>query len=103
MVASNSGTLEVTIHNLGSAPVSDALLQIGQGVFASESQLHPIPSIEAPLDLTPRSVTLTLPYKPGPSAGPITVRILPAPGTDQITASNDAVIVSTLVGPHGTP
>lgn len=77
------GKLQVTVHNLGLAPATGAtveLLDAAGKVVAKQS----LPTIPAPLDLQPKTATVTF-----PTTKATTVRLLPATDdTDQVPENN---------------
>ncbi len=110
IVVGLGGAVAVTVHNLGSAPVVGATLELVQNsvVVASAS----LPTIAPPLDYQAKTTAVNLccaSLLPGAS---ITVRVVLPPGTDQVTVENDAVtfappgfqsIGTGCPGSNGTP
>jgi hypothetical protein len=81
-------TVEATIHSLGSVPASGGTATL---VDASGKTLAttPIPALEAPLDLTPRTAKVRLTIPAG--AKDLTLRIALPGGAPEVTEMNNAV------------
>jgi len=89
IVVGLGGSLAVTVHNLGSAPLVGAVCELRQNnvVVASVA----VPTIGAPLDYQPKTAVVNLccgALSPGAS---LTVALVLPPGNQQITPENDVV------------
>lgn len=83
------GAAAVVVHNLGTVPVTGALVELVQN--GSVVATAPVPTIAAPLDYQAKTATVNLccgSFVPGAL---VTVRVVLPPGTAQVTSSNDAV------------
>ncbi|HUD28217.1 MAG TPA: LamG-like jellyroll fold domain-containing protein [Novosphingobium sp.] len=88
-VVRKGNRIGVTVHSLGSvpAPAGTATLETAEGkVLASTA----IPALAAPLDLQPRTATVTLPVPTG-TVGPLHVRV--STGAPEVTRRNDVVVL----------
>ena len=92
----DTGQLTVRVHNVGAAAAPGFTLRVVGGVDPSGPVLAetPVPALEAPLDLLPRRVEVTLPHD---GSSPVTVVLDPAGTLDQITLDND-VVTAWLLG-----
>ena len=80
--------LTIRVHNVGSVGVSGALVTAYAGLDVTGTAIGSAQTgpIDAPLDLVPRSETVTIPYEPG--ALPVAVTVVVAP-TAEITHENN--------------
>lgn len=79
-------TLRVTVHNIGAAPLKNlevALFDAKNKLLAST----PLKQLDAPLDLMPKTATLTLPLK----VGAVRVVLNPKNAIDEITDLNNSL------------
>ena len=88
-VVREGGAVRMTVHNLGSVPARAAT------AVARDSRGQPVaratvPALEAPVDLRPRTVVVTLPLPAGADSGG-SVEIIPDPALPEITALNNTV------------
>lgn len=89
------GTVTVTVHNLGSAPVAGASVELRENGALLASA--PLPAIGAPLDWAAHTAVATLGYVPILPQAPLTVRVVPPAGAFQVTSLNDEVTLSPAV------
>jgi hypothetical protein len=89
-VKAEKGGVRVTVHSLGAlAAVPETLvLEDAAGVELSRAT---IPALPAPSDLQPKTVRVMLATRAGWKPG-MRVRILPVPGTPEITLLNNIVV-----------
>jgi len=86
------GAIAVTVHNLGSAPVLGAVVELVQNAVVVSSAA--VPALQPPLDYRSKTALVNVccgAFVPGAA---LTVRIALPPGTAQVTPENDAVTVS---------
>ncbi len=96
VVLQPGGAVQVTVHNVGSAAASGVSLELYQnGVMLASGS---VPAIEAPLDLTARSVTVSLSCTP--SDAPLTVVLQST--AEEVTQVNNQVIVTPKPQPKLT-
>ncbi len=83
-------TLQVTVHSLGAvaAPPTTVALLDPAGRTVATATTPPLP---APIDLHPKTATVTLPLPPGLAPAGYTVRIDPASVLEEISLRNNAV------------
>ena len=85
------GNVAVTVHNLGSADAVGGSLELHEGTRLLGS--HGIPTLAAPNDLTPRSVTLEVPYRPVLPGASLTAKVkLPALVKEVTLFNNQATV-----------
>lgn len=90
-VLASTGSVTVSIHNLGSADVIGCTLEVlDNGTLLNSASLPPI---AAPLALTPQTFVRRLSFPLVAPGTPLTIRVVPAVGTSQITTANDSVTV----------
>jgi hypothetical protein len=84
------GQVRVTVHSLGSvdAPASTVALVDGNGEVLASA---PIPALKAPLDLIPKTATVTLTVPPGASLTGASVVVDPDGAFKEITRMNNRV------------
>jgi len=98
LVVGPAGAIAVTVHNLGSAPVVGAAVELVDNGFVVATAA--LPTIAAPLDYQAKTATVNLCCASAPPGAPLTVRVTLPPGTVQVTALNDSV---TFVPPSWVP
>ena len=81
--------LTFVVHNVGSAPASNVTVEV-QDRSGKSVQTFEIPKLEAPLDLHPRRVSLTL--KGGRRLGPLTAIVDPADRIPEICEENNQAL-----------
>ncbi|HVZ29755.1 MAG TPA: LamG-like jellyroll fold domain-containing protein [Asticcacaulis sp.] len=88
VVASN-GAIKVTVHSLGAkpAPASAVVLEDGSG---KELARAATPELAAPIDLLPKTATVTLKTKVKWTSG-MRVRVVDPAGQDEVTQMNNVV------------
>jgi hypothetical protein len=86
------GEIRIRVHNVGAATAPATTVKVSTMTSTESSAL---PAIEAPLDLVPRSVSVTLPFTP-PWAPGIFVEVVPV--ADEITTENNRVAVWSTEG-----
>ncbi len=86
------GALQVRVHSLGSvpAPATRIICRTADGSVAASAM---IPPLEAPVDLQPRTVEVTLALAPGSATAGAMVEIDPDAQLEEITRLNNRVAV----------
>jgi hypothetical protein len=80
--------LEVTLHNLGSAPARDIVVEVTDGAGTRFAQ-RKLPLLEAPTDLVPRRQALVFENLEAP--GPLRIEADPAERIPELNEENNAV------------
>ena len=87
----DGGLLSLLVRNIGGADAAGVVVEVLQDgqVLASQA----LPTIQTSVhDLTPRPIPVALSLGPSHDpARPIVVRLVPPPGTDEISQSNNSV------------
>jgi len=81
----DDGTLQVTVHNLGASPIAAAMVRLldANGAVLAEKTVQ---QLEAPLDLQPRTRTVTF---PGLSTRDVTVALDPDNAIPELNEANN--------------
>jgi len=95
VVLKPGGQVAVTVHNLGAAAASGGTLALYEG--AKRLTSAGIPSLAPPNDLTPRAVTLEVPYRPEQPGAPLTVKVSLPATVREVTLFNNQTTVTLPV------
>ncbi len=89
-IHAGAGTLSVTVHSLGAVPTPAGTLTLQNAAGATLASV-PVPPLEAPRDLRPRTVTLHLLIPPKTALAHARIAVALAGNPPEITMRNNAV------------
>ncbi|HTY35972.1 MAG TPA: VOC family protein [Bacteroidota bacterium] len=96
-VSVEGGVLRVKVHGLGSAASSQTLAAIMHGGTIAASA--PVPAMEAPVDLKPKTQVVVIPIPPALSLDQCDVMIDPDNSLNEITMNNNRVALRDVLHP----